>query len=105
MSTVRLRRLQSDADRLSELVRRYPRLQLIQTEGTPPEKYQLEYRVKGLRQRPPLPSSVAHGRDMPLVLGIGRASQARKCRRPAPLCGPLSFWAKLPRNHGRCSVN
>jgi ubiquitin-protein ligase len=50
MSTVRLRRLQSDYERVQDYVRRHPRLQLIQTDGSPPERYQLEYRIRGLRQ-------------------------------------------------------
>jgi ubiquitin-protein ligase len=51
MSTVRLRRLQADFEKLREYVNRHPRLQLIQAEGTPPERYQIEYRVRGLRQK------------------------------------------------------
>jgi predicted Zn finger-like uncharacterized protein len=51
MSTVRLRRLQADYEKLRDYVNRHPRLQLIQAEGTPPERYQLEYRVRGLRQK------------------------------------------------------
>src|SRR5271156_1916700 len=50
MSTVRLRRLQADYDKVRDYVNRHPRLQLIQTDGTPPERYQLEYRIRGLRQ-------------------------------------------------------
>jgi ubiquitin-protein ligase len=51
MSTVRLRRLQSDFVKLSEYVRRHPRLQLIQTSGEPPERYQIEFQIRGLRQK------------------------------------------------------
>jgi len=51
MSMVRLRRLQADFDKLREYVNRHPRLQLIQAEGTPPERYQVEYRIRGLRQK------------------------------------------------------
>jgi len=51
MSTVRLRRLHSDYQRLCAFIGRQPRLQLIQTEGNPPERYQLEYRVRSLRQK------------------------------------------------------
>jgi ubiquitin-protein ligase len=51
MSKVRLRRLQSDHDKLVELARRHPRLNLVQAQGDPPERYQIEYRVKGLRQK------------------------------------------------------
>ena len=50
MSTVRLRRLQADYDEVRDYVNRHPRLQLIQSDGTPPERYQLEYRIRGLRQ-------------------------------------------------------
>jgi predicted Zn finger-like uncharacterized protein len=50
MSAVRLRRLQADYQRLQDYVRRHPRLELIQAEGDPPERYQIQYRVRGLRQ-------------------------------------------------------
>jgi len=49
MSTVRLRRLQADSDKLHDYVRRHPRVRLIQKEGNPPERYQLEYRIKSVR--------------------------------------------------------
>ena len=51
MSTVRLRRLQSDFERVTSLIQRHPRLQLLRADGSPPERYQLEYRVKSLRQK------------------------------------------------------
>lgn len=50
MSTVRLKRLQADYEKMQDYVNRHPRLQLIQAEGTPPERYQLEYRIRSLRQ-------------------------------------------------------
>jgi predicted Zn finger-like uncharacterized protein len=50
MSAVRLRRLQADFEKLSDYVRRHPRLKIIQSEGEPPERYQLEYRIRSLRQ-------------------------------------------------------
>lgn len=50
MSAVRLRRLQADYDKMREYVNRHPRLQLIQADGSPPERYQFEYRIRGLRQ-------------------------------------------------------
>ncbi len=49
MSTVRLRRLQADHDKLRHYVRRHPRVRLIQSDGDPPERYQLEYRINSLR--------------------------------------------------------
>ncbi len=51
MNAVRLRRLQSDYDKVQDYVRRHPRVQLIQAEGDPPEHYQLQYQVRGLRQK------------------------------------------------------
>jgi ubiquitin-protein ligase len=50
MSTVRMRRPQADYDAVRGYVDRHPRLQLIQSDGTPHERYQLEYRIRGLRQ-------------------------------------------------------
>ena len=50
MSSIRLRRLQADYQKLRRYVKRHPRLRLIQAEGDPPERYQLEYRVRSLRQ-------------------------------------------------------
>jgi ubiquitin-protein ligase len=50
MSTVRLRRLHADYEKIQEYIKGHPRLQLIQAEGSPPERYQLEYRIRGLRQ-------------------------------------------------------
>ena len=50
MSSVRLRRLQSDYEKLRDYLKRQPRVRLIQAEGEPPERYQLEYQIKGLRQ-------------------------------------------------------
>jgi predicted Zn finger-like uncharacterized protein len=50
MSVVRLRRLQADFEKLSDYVRKHPRLKIIQTDGEPPERYQLEYRIRSLRQ-------------------------------------------------------
>jgi len=51
MSTVRLRRLSADFNQVRDFVNRHPRLQLIQVDGDPPERYQLEYRINSLRQR------------------------------------------------------
>jgi ubiquitin-protein ligase len=51
MSMVRLRRLQADFDKLQEYVCRHPRLQLIRAEGQPPERYQLQFQIRSLRQK------------------------------------------------------
>lgn len=50
MSTVRLRRLQADYNNLRDYVKRHPRLKLIAADGDPPERYQLEYRIRSIRR-------------------------------------------------------
>ena len=49
MSSVRLKRLSADHQKLVDYVRRHPRVRLIQAEGDPPERYQLEYRINSVR--------------------------------------------------------
>lgn len=51
MSAVRLRRLQADFQQVENFCRRHPRVELVQTDGTPPERYQLQYQVRSLRQK------------------------------------------------------
>lgn len=50
MSSVRFRRLSADFDNLKRYVNRHPRLRLIQTAGEPPERYQLQFQIRSLRQ-------------------------------------------------------
>jgi predicted Zn finger-like uncharacterized protein len=50
MSTVRLRRLQADFEKLQEYVQRHPRLRMRKAQGNPPELYELEFLIRGLRQ-------------------------------------------------------
>lgn len=87
MSTVRLRRLQADYDRLRDYVRRHPRLQLIQADGEPPERYQIEYRVRGLRQRDDeLLEVESHLVEIALPLGYPRTPP--QCRMLTPVFHP-----------------
>ncbi len=87
MSTVRLRRLQADYDRLREYVNRHPRLQLIQAEGTPPERYQLEYRIRSLRQKDDDLSLVkSHMVEIALPLNYPRLPP--QCRMLTPIFHP-----------------
>jgi predicted Zn finger-like uncharacterized protein len=51
MSAVRLRRLHADYQRLQDFVKRHPRVQLIQSDGNPPERYQVQYEIRSLRQK------------------------------------------------------
>jgi ubiquitin-protein ligase len=51
MSAVRLRRLQADFLKLQDYVSRHPRVELVQSEGDPPERYQIKYQILSLRQK------------------------------------------------------
>src|SRR5216683_278017 len=51
MSAVRLRRLQADFLKLQDYVNRHARVELIQTDGNPPERYQLQYQIRSLQQK------------------------------------------------------
>ena len=48
MSKSRLRRLSADFRRVQELFSEHPRIQLVASEGNPPEKYTFEFRVRAL---------------------------------------------------------
>jgi predicted Zn finger-like uncharacterized protein len=50
MSTVRLRRLTADYEKLYDYVERHRKLKLLEAVGDPPERYQIEYRIASLRQ-------------------------------------------------------
>ncbi len=87
MSTVRLRRLQADYEKMRDYVNRHPRLQLIQAEGAPPERYQLEYRIRSLRQVDDDLSTVkSHMVEITLPLNYPRMPP--QCRMLTPIFHP-----------------
>ena len=87
MSTVRLKRLQADYARLRDYIQRHPRLQLIQAEGTPPERYQIEYHIRGLRQKDDeLVEVTSHLVEIALPLGYPRTPP--QCRMLTPVFHP-----------------
>jgi ubiquitin-protein ligase len=51
MSSVRLRRLEADFQRLQDFARCHPRVELIKAEGTPPERYRLRYHIRSLKKQ------------------------------------------------------
>lgn len=82
MSTVRLRRLAADFAKLEDYVRRHPRVRLIQYEGDPPDQYQLEYRIRSLRQ--------VDGELHPIKSHIVEINLPRNYPRTPPQCRMLS---------------
>jgi ubiquitin-protein ligase len=87
MSTVRLRRLQADFDKVRDYVKRHPRLQLIQAEGTPPERYQLEYQIGGLRQKAD-GLEIVKSHLVELVLPLSYPRMPPQCRMLTPVFHP-----------------
>lgn len=87
MSTVRIRRLQADYDKVRDYVNRHPRLQLIQVEGSPPERYQLEYRIRGLRQKDD-ELAVVKSHMVEIALPLNYPRMAPQCRMLTPVFHP-----------------
>jgi predicted Zn finger-like uncharacterized protein len=82
MSTVRLRRLAADFAKLQDYVRRHPRLRLVQAEGDPPERYQIEYRINSLR--------MVGGELQPVQSHLVEVTLPRNYPRTPPQCRMLS---------------
>ena len=87
MSTVRLRRLQADYEKLRAFLARQPRIRLIQAQGTPPEHYQLEYQIRGLREvDDQLQAVTSHTVEIALPLSYPRLPP--QCRMLTPVFHP-----------------
>jgi predicted Zn finger-like uncharacterized protein len=82
MSTVRLRRLKADSTKLQDYVRRHPRVRLVQMEGDPPERYQVEYRINSLR--------MVGGELQPVQSHLVEVTLPRNYPRTPPQCRMLS---------------
>jgi ubiquitin-protein ligase len=76
-------RLQSDWDALREALRDHPKIVIDGTAGTPPQRYHIRYRVKGLEEK--FDGTLA-GRDEHLV----EITLPRSYPRTAPLCRMLT---------------
>ena len=87
MSTVRLRRLAADSENLRDYVRRHARLQLVKAEGDPPERYQIEYKILGLRQKDEDLFEV-ESHLVEITLPVGYPKLAPQCRMLTPIFHP-----------------
>jgi ubiquitin-protein ligase len=87
MSNVRLRRLQADYDKLRAFLAQQPRIRLIQAQGAPPERYQLEFQINGLREVDEQLQTVAnHMVEISLPLSYPRLPP--QCRMLTPVFHP-----------------
>jgi predicted Zn finger-like uncharacterized protein len=87
MSTVRLRRLQADFERLQDYTRRHPRVKLIAAHGEPPERYQLQYQLKSLRN---VANDIVFVREhmVEIVLPLTYPRLPPQCRMLTPIFHP-----------------
>jgi ubiquitin-protein ligase len=87
MSTVRLRRLSADYERLQQILARHPRIKLVHAEGIPPERYELEFRIRSMRQAgDELVSADRHRVEINLPLDYPRLPP--QCRMLTPVFHP-----------------
>ncbi len=87
MSNVRLRRLQADYEKLRAFLAQQPRIRLIQAQGAPPERYQLDFHINGLREVDEQLQTVAnHMVEISLPLSYPRLPQ--QCRMLTPVFHP-----------------
>lgn len=86
---MRIRRLTADAQQMRAAFADFPLVRLVSTEGDPPERYKLEYRVKGLERGKspdkPVPRDV-HLVEIQLTSEYPRVSPA--CRMLTPVFHP-----------------
>jgi ubiquitin-protein ligase len=83
MMNPRLRRLDAEWTRIKQVFSRSPYIQLVSTEGTPPERYVFEFSVDGLvsNESDELCTSIAHKAQIYLPLDYPRC---------APFCRMLT---------------
>ncbi len=85
--SVRLRRLAADSQNIARAFADHPHVRVLETEGEPPERYKVEYRLKGLVvQDGKVVPKASHLAEIYLPLGYPR--QAPQCRMLSPIYHP-----------------
>ncbi|HOX06454.1 MAG TPA: ubiquitin-conjugating enzyme E2 [Planctomycetota bacterium] len=86
-SPVRLRRLMADYKRFTEAFKDHPRISIRSVFGNPPEKYELEYKVKSLVSRGGN-IEIKDSHVVEICLPLGYPRQAPVCRMLTPVFHP-----------------
>jgi ubiquitin-protein ligase/ribosomal protein S27E len=87
MSTIRLRRLAADQQKLTAYLDRHPRLALMTADGDPPERYVIEYRIRSLRQVGDDLREISR-HEVEIVLPRDYPRMAPQCRMLTPVFHP-----------------
>ena len=84
---VRERRLRADQEMVAMAFAQHPHIRIVEALGDPPERYRIEYRVRGLvMQNDTLAEKDSHLVEIFLTLGYPR--QAPQCRMLTPVFHP-----------------
>ena len=86
--TPRLRRLTADGERMRDAFARHPFISIANTEGTPPEKYHLEFRVTGLVSNDSGTISRADRHTAEIYLPLDYPRRPPLCRMMSPVFHP-----------------
>ncbi len=87
MSSVRLRRLQSDYEAIQRLIRQHPLIEIEGVAGNPPERYQFTLHVRSLRERQG-EVSFHNEHKLEVTLPHGYPRDAPVCRMLTPVFHP-----------------
>ncbi|MBN1352752.1 hypothetical protein JXJ21_25410 [candidate division KSB1 bacterium] len=88
MSSPRIRRLQSDYQRLKSQFNGWSLIKLRAAIGTPPEKYQIEYNIRGIYATPDGRLLERHQHLLEIKLGLEYPRRPPQCRLLTPIFHP-----------------
>ena len=88
MNSPRIRRLKSDYQRLNERFNNWPLIKLGLAEGTPPEKYHIEYHIRGIYATPEGKILERYQHTLEIKLGLEYPRRPPQCRLLTPIFHP-----------------
>ena len=92
---VRLRRLKTEYDYLSDVFKSHPKIKLIETTGTPPEKYIFEISAKGLCRKQTGEITKIDRHQVEILLPASYPMSAPFCRMLNPVFHPNISYEKI----------
>ncbi|MCA1557739.1 MAG: ubiquitin-conjugating enzyme E2 [Acidobacteria bacterium] len=85
--SVRLRRLQAEYNRVAQLFAGHERISIVETYGNPPDRYIIEYRLKGLvEEKGEITERAVHRAQ--IVLGRNYPNELPRCNMLTPVFHP-----------------
>jgi len=86
--SVRFRRLMADAQQIAQAFAYYPKINILKTQGDPPDLYQIEYRVQGLDRGPDGKPIRRDQHQVEIHLTADYPRLAPRCRMLTPIFHP-----------------